>query len=116
MHYYFDPRYFVKHKNSHAIDDVGCGMSDLKESIFGFLSDFVSMSQQDTQLLFLFGEWPIKAQANPQHHHMFPANQSTVNTRFRKPFREYQWHSAKYFNSAVPAMALEKGAKKSLNP
>ena len=50
-------------------------------------------------------KWSIKAQANPQHSHLFPANQSTVNTRFRKPFREYQCHSAKYYNSAVPAMA-----------
>jgi hypothetical protein len=57
----------------------------------------------------------LKAQANPQHMHLFPLNDSTVNTRYRKTFREHHCKGAKYFNSAVPYMTrilnMNKGQK-----
>ena len=49
-------------------------------------------------------KWAQKAQANPQHKHLFPLNDSSANTRYKKVFREYNCKGAKYFNSAVPYM------------
>ena len=48
--------------------------------------------------------WSLKAQLNPKHADMFPLNQSTVNTRHRKKFKEYYCHTAKYYKSAIPSM------------
>ena len=57
-------------------------------------------------------QWAIKAQINPKHSHMFPINQSSINTRFRQKYEEYFCRTAKYYNSAVPSMtrALNKHA------
>jgi hypothetical protein len=49
-------------------------------------------------------KWAVKAQANPQHSALFPINQSTVDTRHRRPFSEYKCSGAKFFKSAVPSM------------
>ena len=49
-------------------------------------------------------KWALKAQSNPKHSDMFPLNQSNVNTRNRKKFKEYFCHTAKYFESAIPTM------------
>jgi hypothetical protein len=49
-------------------------------------------------------EWAIKAQGNPKHSHLFPMNQSNVNTRYRNKFLEYLCHTVKYYNSAIPYM------------
>ena len=48
--------------------------------------------------------WSLKAQLNQKHADMFPLNQSTVNTRHRKKFKEYYCHTAKYYKSAIPSM------------
>ena len=55
-------------------------------------------------------KWAIKAEANPQHSHLFPANISLVDTRFRKQCKEYKCKGSKFYNSAVPSMlrALKK--------
>jgi hypothetical protein len=55
-------------------------------------------------------KWAIKAQANPQHTDLFPRNPNLVETRQNKEFKEYFCRSAKFYNSAVPAMvrALNK--------
>ena len=50
-------------------------------------------------------KWARKAAASRQHSHLFPPNPSTTNTRGRREVLEYQCKSARYFNSAVPAMA-----------
>jgi hypothetical protein len=49
-------------------------------------------------------KWAVKAQANPQHAALFPINESTVDTRHRRPFSEYNCSGAKFFRSAVPSM------------
>ena len=49
-------------------------------------------------------KWALKALANPQHRHLFPKNNSIVETRGRQVFLEQICKSAKYFNSAVPNM------------
>ena len=48
--------------------------------------------------------WAVKAQASPQHGHLFPIRPSR-NTRSGTTFQEYQCRGAKYHRSAVPAMA-----------
>ena len=55
-------------------------------------------------------KWAIKAQANPQHTDLFPRNPNLVETRQNEEFKEYFCRSAKFYNSAVPAMvrALNK--------
>ena len=60
-------------------------------------------------------QWAIKAQADPKHADIFPLNKSTVNTRHRKNFREYFYHTVKYYNSAIPHMtrSLNQHSKKS---
>ena len=50
-------------------------------------------------------KWARKAQAHPKHSHLFPKNTTCMNTRHKRPFREYLCKSARYFNSAVPSMA-----------
>ena len=50
-------------------------------------------------------KWARKAAGSKQHSHLFPLNPSTTNTRGRREVLEYQCKSARYFNSAVPAMA-----------
>ena len=49
-------------------------------------------------------KWALKAQASPQHQHLFPKNTSIMQTRTRKEWLEQNCKSAKYFNSAVPSM------------
>ena len=49
-------------------------------------------------------KWALKAQASPQHQHLFPKNNSVMQTRTRKVYLEQHCKSAKYFNSAVPSM------------
>ena len=49
-------------------------------------------------------KWANKAQANPQHRHLFPLNELTANTMYKKVFREYNRKGATYFNSAIPYM------------
>ena len=56
-------------------------------------------------------KWAIKAQANPQHAHLFPINQGEVDTRHRKHFKEYKCKGAKYYNSAVPSMVRALNAQ-----
>jgi hypothetical protein len=46
------------------------------------------------------GESPGKSAA----HSSFPINESTVDTRHRRPFNEYNCSGAKFFQSAVPSM------------
>ena len=46
-------------------------------------------------------QWAIKAQADPKHADLFPLNESTVNTRHRKKFREYFCHTVKYYKSSI---------------
>ena len=55
-------------------------------------------------------KWAIKAEAYPQHSHLFPANTSIEVTRFRKQLKEYKCKGSKFFKSAVPSMlrALNK--------
>ena len=55
-------------------------------------------------------KWAIKAEANPQHSHLFPANTSIEVTRFRKQFKEYTCKGSKFYNSTVASMlrALNK--------
>ena len=55
-------------------------------------------------------KWANKAEANPQHSHLFPANTSIEVTRFRKQFKEYKCKGSTFYNSAVPSMlrALKK--------
>ena len=50
-------------------------------------------------------KWANKAQANPQHRHLFPLNELTANTMYKKVFREYNRKGATYFNSAIPYMS-----------
>ena len=49
-------------------------------------------------------KWALRAQPNPKHADLFPLNQSNVNTRYRKTFKEYFCHSTKFYNSAIPSM------------
>ena len=49
-------------------------------------------------------KWAIKAQASPQHSHLFPTRPSN-NTRSGTVFQEYQCRGERYYRSAVPAMA-----------
>ena len=56
-------------------------------------------------------KWEIKAQANPQHAHLFPINQSELDTRHRKYFKEYKCKGAKYYNSAVPSVVRALNAQ-----
>ena len=49
-------------------------------------------------------KWALKAQANPQHADLFPLNHSTIETRHRLKFKEYNCKGAKFYNSAIPAM------------
>jgi hypothetical protein len=48
--------------------------------------------------------WAIKAQANPQHAHLFPIRQTAADTRSGQRFDEYWCKSTKFYTSAVPAM------------
>ena len=48
--------------------------------------------------------WALKADKNPKHSHLFPLNQTNVDTRKKKKYVEYYCHSSKYYNSAVPYM------------
>ena len=59
MHYYFDPKYFVKHKNLHAIFDVGCVMHDVQESIFIFFVNFClyDSTEHIAYFFYLFGDF-----------------------------------------------------------
>ena len=49
-------------------------------------------------------KWAIKAQANPQHAHLFPVRQTEVTTRSGHRFEEYWCRGTKFYTSAVPAM------------
>ena len=49
-------------------------------------------------------KWARKAQANPQHYHLFPLTKSQMETRNKKNFLEYFCHTTKYYNSPVPYM------------
>ena len=51
-----------------------------------------------------YTKWALKALANPQHHHLFPKNNSVVENRGRQVFLKQTWKSARYFNSEVPNM------------
>ena len=51
-------------------------------------------------------KWAEKAQSNPHHSHLFPRNQSLLNTRNRCKFMEYKCKGGRFFHSAVPAMAI----------
>ena len=55
-------------------------------------------------------QWALRAQNNPKHSHLFPLNQSVIDTRHRKKYLEYFCHTSKYYNSAIPSMtrALNK--------
>ena len=48
--------------------------------------------------------WAIKAQASPQHGHLFPIRPSN-NTRSGTTFLEPQCRGAEFYRSAAPAMA-----------
>jgi hypothetical protein len=49
-------------------------------------------------------KWAIKAQANPQHAHLFPVRQAAIDTRSDRRFEEYWCRGTKFHSSAVPAM------------
>jgi hypothetical protein len=49
-------------------------------------------------------KWAVKAQANPQHAHLFPVRQAAMGTRAGRRFDEYWCKGRKFFTSAVPAM------------
>ena len=47
-----------------------------------------SLTRLDTSREEACLKWAIKAEANPQHSHLFPVSPSVVNTRFRKHFKK----------------------------
>ena len=49
--------------------------------------------------------------ASTQHRHLFPVRPNTMNTRSGQQFKEYQCRTAKYYTSAVPAMARALNAR-----
>ena len=49
--------------------------------------------------------WAVKAQASPQHRHLFPTRPNTMSTRSGVQFLEHKCRTNKFYSSAVPAMA-----------
>ena len=66
--------------------------------------DITALPRLDTLREEMCLKWALKAELDPKHSALFPRNESTVDTRNRKEFKEYFCHSAKYFNSAIPSM------------
>ena len=50
-------------------------------------------------------KWAIKAQSHKQHSHLFPLNDNQIIMRQNHQFREYKCRGARFYKSAVPAMA-----------
>ena len=70
--YFFDPKFFVKHTNSHAICDVGCVMRDMRgPKNFFFLYDVVSMSQWDTHFFVILMLFSGFLESNLSGSHMY---------------------------------------------
>ena len=46
----------------------------------------------------------LKSAASPQHSHLFPLNQSRMQTRHQQKYLEYHCKGSRYYHSAVPAM------------
>ena len=49
-------------------------------------------------------KWAWNTSRNVQHKHLFPINNSNVNTRDRKYFVEYKCRTDKFYRSAIPDM------------
>ena len=49
-------------------------------------------------------KWALKSAASPQHSHLFPLNQSEIQTRHQQKYLEYHCKGSRYYHSAVPAM------------
>jgi hypothetical protein len=59
-------------------------------------------------------KWAVKAQANPQHAHLFPIRQTAADTRSGRRFEEYWCKGTKFYTSAVPAMVRALNASEAL--
>ena len=49
-------------------------------------------------------KWANKAQKDPLHKDLFPVNQSTVDTQFKKEFKEYKCKTERFYKSTIPSM------------